>query len=272
MNTFLMCESEHFEIRYEINPWMNIQRGVNAELADQQWHQLLNIMQRCGAKIVRVPPVDALPDLVFTANAALCQGRRVYVSRFRYPERQPEHDIYKRWFMTTGYEVLSEPETFFDAQGHYIGPCFEGAGDALFAGDTLFAAYGLRTDREIYTTIAELFDIKKVVLCELTDPHFYHLDTCFCPLNEHQAIWYPDAFSKETQAHMRQAIELFDIPAEEERHFACNAVVIDQQVIIPEHCPQTRAILEKLGLTVYDCAMSEFIKAGGACKCLTLQL
>jgi N-dimethylarginine dimethylaminohydrolase len=43
-------------------------------------------------------------------------------------------------------------------------------------------------------------------------------------------------------------------------------------VIMPANCPETKKHLVNSGFSVYECDMSEFIKAGGACKCLTLLL
>jgi len=44
-------------------------------------------------------------------------------------------------------------------------------------------------------------------------------------------------------------------------------VVIGQHVILPSGCPETHCLLEAHGFIVHDCEMSEYIKAGGACKC-----
>ncbi len=272
MPNLLMCKPTYFSIRYEINPWMKIQQKVDPSLAMLQWLNLCQIIKQCGGNIVELTPVENLPDFIFTANAGLRHERQIYLSRFRHPERQGEFPHFRRWFNESGFEVITEPEEFFDHRGHYKGPCFEGAGDALFLGETLFSGFGFRTDKEIYPYIYELLKIKKSVFCELVDPRFYHLDTCFCPLNEHQAIWYPQAFSKASQRQMADQADLFTITAEEELSFACNAVVINKNVVIPDRCPQTRVTLEKLGFTVYDCPMTEFIKSGGACKCLTLDL
>lgn len=268
----LMCRPEHFAIKYEINPWMSIKHGAAAELALHQWQKLYQVICDCGVNIELVPAVEGLPDLVFTANCGLRVGRQIYLSRFKYPERQKEHAVFKQWFTQAGYHILSEPKAFFDRHGHYTGPAFEGAGDALFLGEVLFSAYGFRTDKAIYPYLCELFNIKKTIFCELVDAHFYHLDTCFCPLNDHQALWFPPAFSAESQQRMQRAAELFAIPAEEERSFACNAVIIKQHAIIPSNCPHTQEILSKLGFIVHECPMSEFIKSGGACKCLTFAL
>ena len=268
----LMCKPEYFSISYEINPWMNVNRGADNPLATAQWQNLYQTIIGCGAQIELVPPVEGLPDLVFTANSAMRVGQQVYLSRFKHPERQLEYREFKQWFERAGYQIVSEPREYFDAQGNYTGPSFEGAGDALFLGNTLFAAYGFRTDKSIYPKLSELFSLQKLVLCELVDPYFYHLDTCFCPLNDHQAIWSPEAFSPESRRRMEQHTELFAVPEQDSRHFACNAVIIGQNAIIPAECPGTKSILEKLGFTVHSCPMTEFIKSGGACKCLTFVL
>ena len=68
----------------------------------------------------------------------------------------------------------------------------------------------------------------KLIYCELIDPYYYHLDTCFCPLNEELAILYPAAFGKETQKTILANIKTLPVTQEEAKLFACNAVVIDK--------------------------------------------
>lgn len=256
----LMCEPTFYNI-YEINPWMNKNIQANTELSKTQWQQLKQAILACGAEIELVEPVNGLPDLVFTANAALLLDQQVLLANFKCPERQGERIYYQAWFEQHGYSIIKDTTRI----------PFEGAGDALFAGNTLFLASGFRTDAKVRDHIAALSGCK-IVECSLVDSYFYHLDTCFCPINASQAIWWPGAFDKASQSRMQQHIELFAIPEAEAKHFACNAVVINKNVIIPSGCPETRALLERLGYRVYDVPMTEYIKAGGACKCLTLKL
>ena len=54
--------------------------------------------------------------------------------------------------------------------------------------------------------------------------------------------------------------------------FACNAVVLDKRIILPDRCPRLTAALYERGYELHALPMSEFLKAGGACKCLTLFL
>jgi N-dimethylarginine dimethylaminohydrolase len=148
---------------------------------------------------------------------------------------------------------------------------FEGAGDALFMGELLFYGHGFRSDKEFHENLSSL-NKENIIFCRLIDPYFYHMDTCFCPINKDFAIWYPPAFCEDSRKVIESKIELFAVPEQEAKNFACNAVVLGHHVIIPANCPETKKHLVNQGFSVYECDVSEFIKAGGACKCLTLLL
>lgn len=149
---------------------------------------------------------------------------------------------------------------------------FEGEGDALFCGDTLFCGYRFRSDIHSHRYLAELLKCL-VVSVELVDDRFYHLDTCFCPLPRGGAAWYPAAFDEYGQRAIRQHVApLIEAPAEEAGHFGCNAVCLEKDVVLPESCPRLGEALQKEGYQTHRLAMTEFLKAGGACKCLTLFL
>src|SRR3989338_8091984 len=108
---------------------------------------------------------------------------------------------------------------------------------------------------------------------ELRDKRFYHLDTCFSPLNEETALLFLPAFESYAQMALLENIpDPVHVPETEALRFACNAVVIGKKIIMPSGCPQTAAELEKRGFHVYPLEFSEFIKAGGAAKCLVLKI
>lgn len=261
----LMCNPDFYGIEYEINPWMNKKVKAEHSIAVAQWQKLHQIILACGAKVELVPSIKGWPDMVFTANAGLVHNGKIILSHFKHKERQGETPYFKEWFVKAGYEITVDP--LIDKNI----PAFEGAGDALFAGEKLFCGYGFRTDLHFYEAIP-IVAKDKMILCELADPYFYHIDTCFCPLNENQAIWFPGAFTKDSQQRMQAQIELIPVKEDEARHFACNAVVLNKDIILPKNCPEISTILTKLGFTVHATEMTEYIKAGGACKCLTLRI
>jgi len=257
-----MCPPDFYGIHYEINPWMDMSRQAEHAVAVSQWHALHQNIIDAGAKTSLLEPVQGLPDLVFTANAAMVFKNRALLSRFRHRQRQGEEPYNRRWLSENGFEILDVPENF----------SFEGAGDALFCGDTLYAGYRMRSDAAGHQQIGRLTN-SRVIPVELIDARYYHLDTCFCPLAEGEAIWYPPAFDDYGQIAIRALLpSLIEAEREEAERFACNAVVIGRHVITNTGCDQLHAALEARGYKPIATPLDEFVKAGGSAKCLTLRL
>lgn len=260
-NRWLVCRPVDYDVRYKINPWMDLLRLPEKILARVQWTALHHTLLRLGAWLEYVHHEDGLPDMVFTANAGLVRGGDVVLSRFRHKERQGEEVFFQRWFEDHDFRV------------HTVSSgAFEGEGDALFAGERLYCGYGYRSDRPAHEEVAALLNVKDMVAVELVDPRFYHLDTCFCPLTSEVAIFFPDAFSAEGVRALERSIELIPVPALDAEKFVCNAVVLGRDVVVAAGCQLTYDVLASRGFTAHPVDLSEFIKAGGAAKCLSLRL
>ncbi len=258
----LMCPPEFYGIEYEINPWMDRRQGADPRIALRQWTALRAAIEEAGAATSLLPAVEGLPDMVFTANAALIFRDRAILANFRHAERQGEVPHTKTWLAANGFTVESAPAD----------TSFEGAGDALFCGETLFAGYRIRSDAAGHQQIADSISVRVIPL-ELVDPFYYHLDTCFCPLSAGSAIWFPAAFDDYGRRVIRELIPyLIEVEPAEARRFACNAVVIDRTVITNTGCDRLHATLADRGFTGVATPLDEFVKAGGSAKCLTLRL
>ncbi len=256
-----MCPPDFYGIEYEINPWMSRSHASDASLAREQWTGLKTLLESLGAEIRLLDPVPGLPDLVFTANAGLVFHETVYLSRFRHPERQRETPVDAAWFRANGLE----PKEVTPGD-------FEGAGDALFIGETLVAGYLVRSDANVEQWLGAQLNCP-VLPVQLVNDRYYHLDTCFCPLNETTAIWYPAAFDEYGQRAIEACIpRLIEVRDDEATRFACNAVVIGQYVALNSGCPDLESRLQAAGYTPHATPLDEFIKAGGSAKCLTLRL
>ncbi len=268
--TFLMCPPEYFDVAYVINPWMHGNlRNIDNQLAKRQWRGLYDRVQRL-AHVRLMHPEPSSPDMVFTANAGLVLGRRFIVSRFRHEERQSEEPYFAEWFVEHGYDVAIGP--------HDVP--FEGAGDALFdrALPVLWLAYGHRSmvaARQFVDTQMTAAAGVEIVPLELVDERFYHLDTCFCPLEGGTLLYYPKAFGAASIAGIESRV-----PAErriacgdaDAVAFACNAVNVGRTVILNAATPALVAALAAHGFVVVESPLSEFMKAGGSAKCLTLEI
>ncbi|TKR64232.1 hypothetical protein L596_024802 [Steinernema carpocapsae] len=264
----LMCRPTHFDLTYSINPWMDLEKSVNKAKALRQWETLRMTIEDSGAQVEVLEPfgADNYPDMVFAANAAVVRGKKAYLANFCFPERKGERFFFKKWFEENGYSTCGSLEI-----------PFEGAGDALFAGNSLFCGVGPRTDVKALTDVAKELRTRSdpfaVIGCRLVDPRFYHIDTCFCPVSTDIAIWYPHAFAPISQHNMTQhGVELIPVPEKEAANFACNAVVVNNTVIMHEGNEATAKLLEASGFRVRFVDMSEFIKSGGSAKCCTLTL
>jgi N-dimethylarginine dimethylaminohydrolase len=256
----LLCPPDFYGIEYEINPWMSRAHNALPTLARNQWDRLRQTLIPLGARIELMIAQQNLPDMVFAANAGLVSGKKFIRSNFRYVERRGEEAHFEKWFSNSGYEIVRLPEGLY----------FEGEGDALFCGDVLFCGYRFRSDIRSHQAIGDILK-SLVISVELVDDRFYHLDTCFCPLPGGEAIWYPAAFDEYGQKVVRQRVkDLVEVCPEEAAHFACNAVVLGKDIVLADRSPQLCQSLKERGYRTHELPMSEFIKSGGACKCLTL--
>ena len=256
----LMCRPDHFDIEYEINPWMHVDVAVNHSTARQQWDALYNTFTHFGETVELIPQVAGLPDMVFTANAGVVWGHNAVVSRFRHVERQGEEPFWVEAFERLGYTVHTMPGDI----------SFEGAGDALFVGSTLFAGWGFRTDRAAHQIVAEQLGVELVSL-HLVDPRFYHLDTCFSPLNATTVMFAPDAFDDESATVIRRTIpHVIEVPAKIASGFACNAITVGRHLVSSLASERLNGQFADAGFDVTALPMSEFMKAGGGVRCLSL--
>lgn len=255
----LMCPPDHFQVAYEINPWMHVSIPVDARRARRQWEELRAAYAELGVEVVIAEPVAGLPDMVFTANAAVLRGGRAVLSRFRHPERRGEEPLWRALLGGLGMRV-SETS----------GPAFEGAGDALFLGDTLVCGSGFRSDRAAIPEVGRALGVETLAV-ELVDPRFYHLDTCFCPIDSRTALLAPAGVSRDSYELLRRRVErLIEVPERVAEGFACNAIRVGDTVISSSALEALREPLAGAGYRVLGLPMSEFMKAGGGVRCLSL--
>ena len=262
----LMCAPQHYDVDYVINPWMegNIHRS-SRDRAQEQWNGLHKILKE-QARVELVEPQPGWPDMVFTANAGLILGDTVVLSRFFHPERQGEEPFFQQWFEDQGYTVHLLPPNF----------PFEGAGDALIdrASGCLWAGYGFRSELDSHPYLAKWLNVE-VLSLRLIDRRFYHLDTCFCPLTNGDLLYYPPAFDTYSNHLIERRIpeeKRIAVDEVDAVNFACNAVNVGQTIVMNSASDSLKQTLDARGFSVIETPLTEFLKAGGAAKCLTLRL
>jgi ornithine--oxo-acid transaminase len=262
----LMCMPKLYEVSYVINPWMRGNLGNSSQLrAMQQWKVLYDALLPL-ANIHLIKQVAGSPDMVFTANAGLARGGIVAISSFYHPERQEEEQHFRRWFASAGYSVVDLPRE----------TPFEGEGDALFSSDgsRLWVGYGPRTRQTSHGFLRSLWEAEVAGL-HLIDPRFYHLDTCFAPLNDGSLLYFPKAFDAVSLARIEEFYSperRITVGEMDAVRFACNAVNIGTTIVLNRISPELERTLCGRGFDVVQVELDEFLKAGGAAKCLVMRL
>ena len=260
---YVMCRPTWFEVAYAINPWMG--GVVDPDRAMTQWEGLVATISDAGGTVEEVPAQPGLPDMVFTANAGIVDGATFVAGRMRHAERQDEVGHVAAWATAAGFAVTPLRD---DA-------ILEGLGDAMPLGgplgDVLVAGHGARSNLAAHADLSRRTG-RPVLPVLLEDPRWYHVDLTLCPLDDRHAITYPAAWGAGAGAVMAHVPEPLVLEAHEAEAFAANAVVVGRTVIMPACPPRVGRQLEAWGFDVVVVDVGEFIKAGGAVRCLTLPL
>jgi N-dimethylarginine dimethylaminohydrolase len=257
---YLMCRPTYFAVEYAINPWMDPAAPVDAGLATRQWEALRRTYLDLGHEVDVIDPVPGLPDMVFAANGATVIDGQVLAVQFRDPQRADEAPAYRSWFERAGFTV-HEPK--------HVN---EGEGDILVAGELILAGTGFRTTHAAHAQTQEVFG-RPVITLHLVDPHFYHLDTALCVLDERTVAYLPEAFSPGSRAVLRRLFPDAVLATRADADvLGLNAVSDGRHVVLPTQATGLAAALRDRGYETIGVDLSELRKAGGGPKCCTLEV
>lgn len=268
----LMCPPEHFEVSYEINPWMDVRRAVDRDRAMAQWATLRDTYLDLGHTVDLIDPVPGLPDMVYAANGATVLDGVGYTARFRHPERAAEAPAYEKWLADHGFET--QRATCVN----------EGEGDLLVAGPVVLAGTGFRTDRAAHAEAEALFR-RPVLTLELVDPRFYHLDTALTVLTGGDGVaddaraagahvaYFPPAFSPASQELLAARYpDAILAPESDALALGLNAVSDGLHVVVAPAADHLAGALREHGYEPIPVDTSELLKGGGGAKCCTLEI
>lgn len=272
-----MCPPDHFEVTYQINPWMtpdgwNENREKLSAQAHEEWNNLKATYERLGHEVVTIEAADGLPDMVFTANSGIALDGTVLLAHFRHPQRQGEEPHYARFF-----EGLKEKGLIKNIVAPKKGIVFEGAGDAVWDPyrKHYWVGFSQRSDRSSVDMVAEVFSQKAIAL-EMVSEQFYHLDVALAPLSRGHMIYIADAFNDKGLAALKDHAGgddyLVPATAADAEGFAVNAVNLGDDIITAYCSDDLRGRLETLGYRVHVCPLETFKMSGGGAFCLTLKL
>jgi N-dimethylarginine dimethylaminohydrolase len=265
----LLCPPAYFDVVEQKNPYMSENSPIDREKARQQWQALCSALEHTGCQIETIDPVPGLEDMVFAANQVFVGfhadiGKFIVPSRMVYASRQREVPLYVDWFRQHGFKIID-----LDLGADYL----EGHGDLLWHPDSsrIYAGYGFRSTQpgvEKFRTAMSKLGIPVVPL-HLVDRYCYHLDTCFCPLNNEAVLIYPGAYAPESLASLRQSWKrIHELTADEAHKFMGNGIVANGSYLTPYLTPHLEAILRQEDLKPVIIETSEFEKSGGSLFCM----
>jgi N-dimethylarginine dimethylaminohydrolase len=265
----LLCPPSFFDVVDQKNPYMSEKIPVDREKAQRQWQALRTALEHAGCQVETIPPAPGLEDMVFAANQVFVGfrkevGKFIVPSRMVHPSRQREVPFYVDWYRQRGFRIVEVDLGDDNLEGH---------GDLLWHPDwsRIYAGYGFRsTERgvEKFRDVMSKLGIPVVPL-HLIDRYCYHLDTCFCPLNNEAVLVYPGAYTAESLARLRRFWKRVHLLTTEEAHkFMGNGIVANESYLTPYLTPRLESILRGEGLTPVIVETSEFEKSGGSLFCM----
>ena len=271
-NNVLLGDPTFFRVEQSINPHMVSENGtlnvINSSRAINEWKKLKQAYQSIGIATETLEAAQHLPDSCFTANPSIViplpnGDKEVWLGKMAHASREPEVELHEKFFKGKGLSVKKMPANVEK---------FEGCGDGLVHPKRfcLHAGVGGRTSYESWEAIAKTYTDMDIVIYELVNEYFYHLDTALAPIDEECALFVPDAFNEKglelLQASFPKAIPL---SAAEAFKFAGNAHCPDSKnVLIDSKCDIAIKLLTSRGINVINLDTTEFQKSGGSVFCL----
>lgn len=265
----LLCPPAYFDLIDEKNPYMSRKFSVNRDKAQQQWDALRSALEDAGCEVETIDPAPGHEDMVFAANQVFIGfhkgiGKFIVPSRMVHPSRQREVPYYLEWYRQRGFEVI---DLNLDADH------LEGHGDLLWhpGWSRIYAGYGFRSTQggvEKFREAMAKLEIPVVPL-QLVDPYCYHLDTCFCPLNDEAVLIYPAAYTAQSLRVLRGFWNrVYELTPDEAHKFMGNGIVVNGRYLTPYVTPHLESVLGREGLIPVVIDTSEFEKSGGSLFCM----
>jgi N-dimethylarginine dimethylaminohydrolase len=265
----LLCPPAYFDVVDQKNPYMSENTPVDREKAQRQWQALRSALEQAGCQVETIAPAPGLEDMVFAANQVFvgfheAVGKFIVPSRMVHASRQREVPFYVDWFRQRGFKIID-----VDLGAEHL----EGHGDLLWHPDwsRIYAGYGFRSTQagvEKFRDAMSKLGIPVVPL-HLVDRFCYHLDTCFCPLNNEAVLIFPGAYEPESLATLRGFWKrVHELTVDEAHQFMGNGIVANGRYLTPNVTPHLEAILRQEALAPVIVDTSEFEKSGGSLFCM----
>jgi len=252
-----MCQPTNFSVKYQINPWMKI-GSTNPQKAHNQWEKLVKTYQKININIIDIPQSQNLPDMVFTTDSFIIKGNIALLANFYHSQRQQETRSFIPLLKNLNFKIKTISDQYK----------FEG-GDFRFYHNKLFLGHGFRTQKNSIPKLKKALNAP-IIPIKLTNPQYYHLDTCFFILNQNHAFYIKNAISPRSLTKLKKYFKnLHQINTVDRQNFAANSVVYGNNVVANTNLGKFKSQITNLGYNFLEVDISEFLKSGGGIHCLS---
>jgi N-dimethylarginine dimethylaminohydrolase len=264
-----MCPPDYFDVNFMFNPWLKYDQKVDKQQAVEQWERLVRTLEDAGADVEFMGPSEISGAQVFTADGALVYDHeKALILRNDGPRGVAEPRLFVDWLEEHGFQTESLPPKYHLDGGNILrierGSYLVGIKPGSPHGGERYLAKMLR-----------LVSGASVQPIHLVDEKYLHLDMVVGRLGDKGYLVFESGVYGERDEVQRSPLAQRDIiPIDEEdaRNFACNAITVNGTLITGQLTADTKHRIQGLGLWVEELPLTEFYKAGGGAKCLTLPL
>lgn len=241
---------------------------LDMEALLQQHSSFVELLQRLGCTVEVLPPVDDMPDAIFTYDPAFVVPDGVIELRGAKVVRTGEPPLLATQLQDLGVPIV----------GRLTAPATADGGDMFWLDDTTLAVgRTYRTNQAAIDQLRAILEPMGVTVESFDMPHdlgpeyCLHLMSVVSPVRENLAVVFerlaPVAL---LQALTSRGIELVSVPEEDYTSLGCNILAAAPGVVVMAAGNEATAkALRDHGVEVHTYSASEINKGEGGPTCLT---
>jgi N-dimethylarginine dimethylaminohydrolase len=260
------------------NPYLNPQNQPNQEEAKKQHKKVEHAFSHTITYSIKDPQYP-LPDVIFIANGGVVLPRlpipTILLPNMKYEQRKEELPYLTKIYQDLGLAMIP-----------FAGEMpFEGQAEIKWfdKGSKAICGYGHRSTKETFVVLQKQLNkiYKKyhlippeLIPIHLISTDYYHLDIAMLEFDDRKCIVHRRAISKESLLVLQSVLGKENVMVlDTDDKFCLNGVVDGDRLITHQLTPALKRELETMtGKKVHMVNTSEFEKAGGSVRCLTLDL
>lgn len=226
---------------------------IDWALAQHQWAEYVETLERCGWDTLEVPPADDCPDAVFVEDAVIVYRGVAVVTRPGAATRRGETEAVAATVGDLGLPLrwIRDPATV-------------DGGDILKIGGVMYVGRGGRTNADGLRQLRTIFRPLGVTIRPVPVRSVLHLKSAVTALPDGTVVGYPPLVD-----HPSLFAPFLPVAEESGAHVV---VLGPGHVLMAADAPRSTDLFRDLGYEVTTVDISEFQKLEGCVTCLSVRI